>query len=78
MGLKMAAKNNLALESRVDRRKRRNRDALIEAADKVMTKKGIEAATMLEIAELADVGARNSDLRARRLSARTRSGPYIH
>jgi AcrR family transcriptional regulator len=52
----MAAKANLALESRVDRRKRRNRDALIEAADKVMTEKGIDAATMLEIAELADVG----------------------
>ena len=41
----------------MDRRKRRNRDALIEAADKVMTEKGIDAATMLEIAELADVGA---------------------
>jgi AcrR family transcriptional regulator len=53
----MAAKDNLALESRVDRRKRRNREALIEAADKVMTAKGIDAATMLEISELADVGA---------------------
>jgi len=53
----MAATANLALESRVDRRKRRNREALIEAADKVMTEKGIDAATMLEIAELADVGA---------------------
>ena len=53
----MAAKTNVAFESRVDRRKRRNRDALIEAADKVMTEKGIDAATMLEIAELADVGA---------------------
>ena len=53
----MATKANLSLESRVDRRKRRNRDALIEAADKVMTEKGIDAATMLEIAELADVGA---------------------
>jgi AcrR family transcriptional regulator len=53
----MAAKANLAVESRVDRRKRRNREALIDAAYKVMTEKGIDAATMLEIAELADVGA---------------------
>jgi AcrR family transcriptional regulator len=51
------AKPNQALESRVDRRKRRNRLALIEAANKIMTEKGIDAATMLEIAELADVGA---------------------
>ena len=51
------AKANLALESRIDRRKRRNRFALTEAANKVMTEKGIDAATMLEIAELADVGA---------------------
>ena len=50
------AKANLALESRIDRRKRRNRFALIEVA-KVITEKGIDAATMLEIAELADVGA---------------------
>ena len=53
----MATRANLALEFRVDRRKRRNREALIEAADRVMTEKGIDAATMLEIAELADVGA---------------------
>jgi AcrR family transcriptional regulator len=53
----MATRADLALESRVDRRKRRNREALIEAADGVMTEKGIDAATMLEIAELADVGA---------------------
>ncbi len=53
----MATKANLSPESRVDRRKRRNRNALIEAADKVITEKGIDAATMLEIAELADVGA---------------------
>ena len=51
------AKANLAVESRIDRRKRRNRLALIEAANKIMTEKGIDAATMLEIAELADVGA---------------------
>ena len=53
----MATRADLALEFRVDRRKRRNREALIEAADGVMTEKGIDAATMLEIAELADVGA---------------------
>jgi AcrR family transcriptional regulator len=53
----MAAKPDLAVESRVDRRKRRNRDALIDAAYRVMTEKGIDAATMSEIAELADVGA---------------------
>ena len=53
----MATRANLALEFRVDRRKRRNREVLIEAADRVMTEKGIDAATMLEIAELADVGA---------------------
>jgi AcrR family transcriptional regulator len=45
------------VESRSDRRKRRNRQALIEAGYEVMAKKGIDAATMLEIAELADVGA---------------------
>jgi AcrR family transcriptional regulator len=42
---------------RVARRQRRNRDALIKAACTVMTEKGIDAATMLEIAQLADVGA---------------------
>ena len=51
------ANANLALESRIDRRKRRNRLALVEAANKIMTEKGIDAATMLEIAELADLGA---------------------
>ncbi len=44
-------------ESRVARRQRRTRDALIAAARDVMTEKGVEAATMLEIAELADMGA---------------------
>jgi AcrR family transcriptional regulator len=44
-------------ETRIDRRKRRNRQALIEAGYEVMARKGIDAATMLEIAELADVGA---------------------
>jgi AcrR family transcriptional regulator len=44
-------------EGRVARRQRRNREALIDAARVVMTEKGVEAATMLEIAERADVGA---------------------
>jgi AcrR family transcriptional regulator len=46
-----------APEGRVARRQRRNRDALIAAARDIMTGKGVEAATMLEIAERADVGA---------------------
>ncbi len=46
-----------ATESRNARRKRRNRQALVEAAHAVMAEKGIDAATMSEIAELADVGA---------------------
>jgi AcrR family transcriptional regulator len=44
-------------EGRVARRQRRNREALIKAAGTIMSEKGIDAATMLEIAELADVGA---------------------
>ena len=44
-------------DSRSDRRKRRNRSALMDAAYRVMAKKGIDAATISEIAELADVGA---------------------
>lgn len=44
-------------EGRVARRQRRNRDALIEAGRQVMLEKGIDAATMQEIAEIADVGA---------------------
>lgn len=42
---------------RVERRRRRNHEALIGAARFVMAEKGIDAATMLEIAEKADVGA---------------------
>lgn len=42
---------------RVARRQQRNREALIQAASKVMTEKGVDGATMLEIAERADVGA---------------------
>ena len=44
-------------EGRVARRQRRNRAALIDAARAIMTDKGVDAATMLEIAQHADVGA---------------------
>lgn len=44
-------------EGRVARRQRRTRDALIAAARDIMTEKGVDAATMLEIAERADMGA---------------------
>lgn len=47
----------LQQEGRVARRQKRNREALIAAGRTVMAEKGIDAATMLEIAELADVGA---------------------
>lgn len=42
---------------RVARRRRRNHEALIAAGRAVMAEKGIDAATMHEIAERADVGA---------------------
>lgn len=44
-------------EGRVARRQRRNREALIRAASAIMSEKGVDSATMLEIAEHADVGA---------------------
>ncbi len=44
-------------QGRVARRQQRNREALIQAASLVMTEKGVDGATMLEIAERADVGA---------------------
>lgn len=46
-----------AAEGRVARRQRRNRAALIRSAREVMSEKGVDAATMLEIAERADMGA---------------------
>jgi AcrR family transcriptional regulator len=42
---------------RVARSQERKREALVQAGYKVMSKKGIDQATMQEIAELADVGA---------------------
>lgn len=44
-------------EGRVARRQRRNREALVDAARRIMSQKGIDGSTMLEIAEQADVGA---------------------
>lgn len=44
-------------KGRVAMRQERNREALVEAGYKVMAAKGIDAATMQEIAALADVGA---------------------
>jgi AcrR family transcriptional regulator len=44
-------------ESRVERRRRKNRAALISAGAQIMSEKGVDAATMHEIADLADVGA---------------------
>ena len=49
--------SSLPPDGRVARRQRRNRDALIEAAREIMMEKGVDAATMLEIAARADVGA---------------------
>lgn len=44
-------------EGRVARRQKRNREALLRAGHDVMSEKGIDSATMQEIAERADVGA---------------------
>lgn len=44
-------------KGRVAKRQERNREALVVAGYRVMSEKGIDAATMQEIADLADVGA---------------------
>ncbi|NMD09292.1 MAG: TetR/AcrR family transcriptional regulator [Phyllobacteriaceae bacterium] len=44
-------------KGRVAQRQARNREALVQAGYRVMSKKGIDQATMQEIASLADVGA---------------------
>ena len=44
-------------DGRVARRRRRVRETLIKAASEIMSKKGVDGTTMLEIAEYADVGA---------------------
>jgi AcrR family transcriptional regulator len=46
-----------AAKGRVARSQERKREALVQAGYKVMSKKGIDQATMQEIADLADVGA---------------------
>lgn len=45
------------VEGRVARRQKRVREALIRAARAIMSEKGVDASTMLEIADRADVGA---------------------
>ncbi len=52
-----ALKVSERVKGRVEIRQQRNREALVVAGTKVMSKKGIDQATMQEIAELADVGA---------------------
>lgn len=42
---------------RVARRRQKNRESLLRAASLVMSERGVDGATMLEIAERADVGA---------------------
>lgn len=54
--LTMAAEQQEPL-GRVARRRQKNRESLLRAASTVMGEKGLDGATMLEIAELADVGA---------------------
>ncbi|UXT61258.1 TetR/AcrR family transcriptional regulator (plasmid) [Agrobacterium fabrum] len=49
--------NTIETEGRVARRQRRNRDALLKAGHEVISEKGIDAATMMEIAERADVAS---------------------
>jgi len=44
-------------KGRVALRQERNRESLIRAGTRVMSEKGIDSATMQEIAEIADVGA---------------------
>jgi AcrR family transcriptional regulator len=53
----MDALEQVQPRGRVALRQERNREALVLAGYRVMSKKGIDAATMQEIAELADVGA---------------------
>jgi AcrR family transcriptional regulator len=55
--MNMDTTETVQTRGRVALRQERNREALVLAGYKVMSKKGIDAATMQEIAELADVGA---------------------
>ncbi len=47
---------NPAAETRTERKKRRNREALIRAAYQLVAEKGIDGTTMQDITERADVG----------------------
>lgn len=49
--------DSIETEGRVARRQRRNREALLKAGHEVISEKGIDAATMIEIAERADVAS---------------------
>lgn len=49
--------NMKGAEGRVALRQRRVRNALVDAGYRVISRKGVDAATMQEIADLADVGA---------------------
>lgn len=55
--LAQAKTDETSLKGRVARSQERKREALVQAGYKVMSEKGIDQATMQEIAELADVGA---------------------
>jgi AcrR family transcriptional regulator len=55
--LVQAKSQNAEPKGRVARSQERKREALVQAGYKVMSKKGIDLATMQEIAEVADVGA---------------------
>ena len=53
----MTAASTAIKETRSERRKRQTREALLKAGYQIIAEKGIDAATMLEIAERADVGS---------------------
>jgi AcrR family transcriptional regulator len=57
MGAKVLQSSNAPVKSRVALRQERNREALVQAGYRVISEKGIDAATMQEIAQIADVGA---------------------
>jgi AcrR family transcriptional regulator len=54
--LKFRDSTLLKAKTRIERRRRRNREALLNAAAEVIGEKGIDAATMSEITNRADVG----------------------
>ena len=56
-GINALPSRNPMPKGRVALRQERNREALVQAGYRVMSEKGIDAATMQEIAQRADVGA---------------------